>query len=174
MNQHRFPFSECVALQDPYCAWDKINGKCKSYGSPRWNDDTVFYQNVQTGQHAACPSGRIGSKDGSNMGEQKGYPRDRDYDGMRHRDQSGGEVINIMQEKDFNGNGPHISPEIINALYSVETLVIAVLSGVTFALLVGFITGYLCGRRCHKDEDDNLPYPDTEYEYFEQRQNVNR
>lgn len=56
----------------------------------------------------------------------------------------------------------------------METLVIAVLSGVTFALLVGFIAGYLCGRRCHKDEDDNLPYPDTEYEYFEQRQNVNR
>lgn len=97
-------FSECVALQDPYCAWDKINGKCKSYGSPRWNDDTVFYQNVQTGQHAACPSGRMASKD-STLGEQKGYPRDRDYDGMRHRDQSGGEVINIMQEKDFNGNG---------------------------------------------------------------------
>lgn len=50
----------------------------------------------------------------------------------------------------------------------------AVLAGAIFALLVGFITGYFCGRRCHKDEDDNLPYPDTEYEYFEQRQNVNR
>lgn len=50
----------------------------------------------------------------------------------------------------------------------------AVLAGVIFSLLVGFITGYFCGRRCHKDEDDNLPYPDTEYEYFEQRQNINR
>lgn len=27
---------------------------------------------------------------------------------------------------------------------------------------------------CHKDVDDNLPYPDPEYEYFEQRQKVNR
>lgn len=50
----------------------------------------------------------------------------------------------------------------------------AVLAGSIFSLLVGFFTGYFCGRRCHKDEDDNLPYPDTEYEYFEQRQNVNR
>lgn len=70
--------------------------------------------------------------------------------------------------------GPQISADVINAQYSVETLVMAVLAGAIFALLVGFITGYFCGRRCHKDEDDNLPYPDTEYEYFEQRQNVNR
>lgn len=70
--------------------------------------------------------------------------------------------------------GPHISPDIINAQYTVETLVMAVLAGSIFSLLVGFFTGYFCGRRCHKDEDDNLPYPDTEYEYFEQRQNVNR
>jgi len=70
--------------------------------------------------------------------------------------------------------GPQISADIINAQYTVETLVMAVLAGSIFSLLVGFFTGYFCGRRCHKDEDDNLPYPDTEYEYFEQRQNVNR
>jgi semaphorin 6 len=58
--------------------------------------------------------------------------------------------------------------------YTVETLVIAVVAGSVAALVVGFATGYLCGRKCHKDDDDNLPYPDTEYEYFEQRQNVNR
>lgn len=50
----------------------------------------------------------------------------------------------------------------------------AVVAGAVLALVVGFIAGYFCGRKCHKDEDDNLPYPDTEYEYFEQRQNINR
>lgn len=60
------------------------------------------------------------------------------------------------------------------AQYSVETLIMAVVAGAVSALVVGFIGGYLCGRKCHKDEDDNLPYPDTEYEYFEQRQNMNR
>jgi len=49
--------SECVALQDPYCAWDKIAGKCRSHGAPRWLEENYFYQNVATGQHAACPSG---------------------------------------------------------------------------------------------------------------------
>lgn len=58
--------------------------------------------------------------------------------------------------------------------YSIETLVMAVVAGALSALFVGFVTGYLCGKKCRKDEDDNLPYPDTEYEYFEQRQNVNR
>lgn len=58
--------------------------------------------------------------------------------------------------------------------YSAETLALAVAAGALAALAFGFLAGYVCGRKCHKDEDDNLPYPDTEYEYFEQRQNINR
>lgn len=55
---HLICHSECVALQDPYCAWDKIAGKCRSHGAPRWLEENYFYQNVATGQHAACPSGK--------------------------------------------------------------------------------------------------------------------
>lgn len=178
--------SECVALQDPYCAWDKIAGKCRSHGAPRWLEENYFYQNVATGQHAACPSGKMSTKD-ANAVEQKGYRNDMDRMDAHHRGGGGhggglhlggiggGEVINIMQDKNYDGSGgPQISADVITAQYTVETLVMAVLAGAIFALLVGFITGYFCGRRCHKDEDDNLPYPDTEYEYFEQRQNINR
>jgi semaphorin 6 len=143
-----------VALQDPYCAWDKIAGKCRSHGAPRWGEENYFYQSVATGVHAACPSGK--GKD-SNIGEQGPYRDDMTYDS--HRPRKDGEIINIMQEKDYNENRPHITPEIINAQYTVETLVMAVLAGAIFAVLVGFVTGYFCGRRCHKDEDDNLPYP---------------
>lgn len=168
--------SECVALQDPYCAWDKIAGKCRSHGAPRWLEENYFYQNVATGQHAACPSGKMSSKD-ANAGEQKSYRNDMDLlDSHRpSKDQSSGEVINIMQDKNFDGNGgPQIAPDVVPVQYSVETVIIAVLAGGIFAMLVGFLMGYFCGRRCRKDEDDNLPYPDTEYEYFEQRQNINR
>lgn len=70
--------------------------------------------------------------------------------------------------------GPEVKAADPTSQYSVETLVMAVVAGALAAMLVGFIAGYLCGRKCKKDEDDNLPYPDTEYEYFEQRQNVNR
>ncbi len=49
-------------------------------------------------------------------------------------------------------------------------LVITVSAGAVAALVVGFVTGYCCGRKCRKDDDAaHLPYPDTEYEYFEQR-----
>ncbi|EDW03507.1 GH11272 [Drosophila grimshawi] len=154
--------SECVALQDPYCAWDKIAGKCRSHGAPRWLEENYFYQNVATGQHAACPSGKINSKD-ANVGEQKGFRNDMDLLDSRRQSKDQEIIDNI--DKNFE--------DIINAQYTVETLVMAVLAGSIFSLLVGFFTGYFCGRRCHKDEDDNLPYPDTEYEYFEQRQNVN-
>lgn len=76
---------------------------------------------------------------------------------------------------DFFETGPEVSAaDSPVPQYSVETLVIAVVAGAIAALFVGFISGYLCGRKCRKDEDDNLPYPDTEYEYFEQRANVNR
>lgn len=83
-------------------------------------------------------------------------------------------VGDVTIHKKIKTQAPHISADVIHAQYTVETLVMAVIAGAIFALLVGFLTGYFCGRRCHKDDDDNLPYPDTEYEYFEQRQNMNR
>ena len=69
------------------------------------------------------------------------------------------------------GTGPRISPNESQAKYTVETLAIAVAAGSLAALFLGFVLGYCCGRKCRKNEEDNLPYPDTEYEYFEQRQN---
>jgi semaphorin 6 len=76
---------------------------------------------------------------------------------------------------DFRVPGPEVSAaDSPLPQYSVETLAMAVVAGSVAALMVGFVTGYFCGRKCHKEEEDNLPYPDTEYEYFEQRQTVNR
>lgn len=154
--------SDCVALQDPYCAWDKIVGKCRSHGAPRWTDETYFYSQVATGQHQACPSGKIGGK--ATIESQ----RDLDEFDLRSGRNPG------TQSKSSDESGPQITADVMGAQYTVETVVMAVLAAAIFAMLVGFITGYFCGRRCHKDEDDNLPYPDTEYEYFEQRSNINR
>ena len=62
--------------------------------------------------------------------------------------------------------------ETSQVLFSLETLIITVSAGAVAALVVGFVTGFCCGRRCHKDDNTlvgHLGYPDTEYEYFEQR-----
>lgn len=79
-----------------------------------------------------------------------------------------------LDEDDLRGtgnDGPRISPDESQPKYTVETLAIAVAAGSLAALFLGFVLGYCCGRKCRKNEEDNMPYPDTEYEYFEQRQN---
>jgi len=48
-------------------------------------------------------------------------------------------------------------------LFSLETLIITVSAGAVAALVVGFVTGYCCGRRCQKDAEigtlGHLGYP---------------
>ncbi|KAG1681096.1 Semaphorin-1A [Nymphon striatum] len=48
--------SECVALQDPYCAWDTASQRCGSNGYPNWSAND-FIQNVKEGYHSECPGG---------------------------------------------------------------------------------------------------------------------
>lgn len=109
--------SDCVALQDPYCAWDKIAGKCRSHGAPRWTEETYFYSNIATGQHAACPSGKTG-KD-PNVGEHKGYRDEFEMRQAKDGDNSNG------NDKNYDGTGgPQITAGVINAQYTVETVVV--------------------------------------------------
>lgn len=98
--------SECVALQDPYCAWDKQQGKCRSQGPPRWNEETFFYQSVATGQHSACPPGKISSKDAGSLGGlSSNQPKMYNPDSMLpSKDQPEGQVINIMQDKEYESS----------------------------------------------------------------------
>ncbi|XP_046434488.1 semaphorin-1A isoform X3 [Neodiprion fabricii] len=166
---------ECVALQDPYCAWDKIEGKCRALVGPAATDASRFLQSVASGIHASCPPSKSLNKDAGSVGaisaNQNKFPQDSM---IPNKESQGGEIINIMQDEEQQNSGPAVSAaDSPPPQYSVETLVMAVVAGALAALLVGFVAGYLCGRKCRKDEDDNLPYPDTEYEYFEQRQTVN-
>ncbi|XP_039278042.1 semaphorin-1A [Nilaparvata lugens] len=169
--------SECVALQDPYCAWDKTVSKCRSVGSggARWTDEKVFYQSVATGSHPACPASKVMNKEAGNYGGFSLYKSyNEDHSGQASKESPEGEVFTMTREEEDHYNGPQVTTaESLPNQYSIETLVLAVLTASLAALAFGFLAGYFCGRKCHKDEDDNLPYPDTEYEYFEQRQNVN-
>jgi len=46
--------TECVALQDPYCAWEVRAKRCSS-GDWTRNMASSFLQSVETGQHKGCP-----------------------------------------------------------------------------------------------------------------------
>lgn len=91
---------------------------------------------------------------------------DAGMDGSLDLDDADDDVSSVR-----GNDGPRISPDESQPKYTVETLAIAVAAGSLAALFLGFVLGYCCGRKCRKNEEDNMPYPDTEYEYFEQRQN---
>ncbi|XP_020291407.1 semaphorin-1A isoform X2 [Pseudomyrmex gracilis] len=168
--------NECVGLQDPYCAWDKVEGKCRALVGPAVTDVNRFLQSVATGIHGNCPASKGINKDASSVGAiSSNTPKFPSDPMIPNKDgQINGEIINIMQNEEQDNSGPEVfAADTPPPQYPVETLVMAVVAGALAALLVGFVAGYFCGRKCKKDEDDNLPYPDTEYEYFEQRQNVN-
>jgi hypothetical protein len=51
-------YRECVALQDPYCAWDNVVQRCTALGSPDWSAGKKrFIQSIAHGEHKAC--GRV-------------------------------------------------------------------------------------------------------------------
>jgi semaphorin 6 len=55
---------DCVALQDPYCAWDQVKEECVEHSTisrlvdisnPFSNDNGNLIQQLETGFHTACP-----------------------------------------------------------------------------------------------------------------------
>lgn len=102
-------FSECVALQDPYCAWDKVQGKCRSHGSGRWGEESFFFQSVSTGTHSACPPSKIGKDAGSvgGLSDRSTQPKfNLDHQSMK--DRPDGQVINIVHEnKEYENTGEY-------------------------------------------------------------------
>ncbi|XP_065211719.1 semaphorin-1A isoform X2 [Planococcus citri] len=159
--------SECVALQDPYCAWDKTVGSCRSVTPFKGPDEKFFFQNIANGVHQACPASKILDKHASNLGGLSSNLKTASTSNSGRRSNNfqnvggGGETDDVIVTEDNGGR------------YSINIWLLAIITGTLAALVAGFVAGFVCGRKCQKDDDDNIPYPDTEYEYFEQRQNVN-
>lgn len=144
--------SECVALQDPYCAWDKNKNKCHTYTSGK-----EMIQNVSEGVHTDCGNT-----------EKKVKPPAHSASINR---ESSGTLPPIHSQPDV-GDHDITRAQTVPQQFTAETLAIAVASATIGALILGFITGFFCGKKCNKDEDNQL-YADTDYEYFDQRQNPN-
>lgn len=144
--------SECVALQDPYCSWYKDIHKCQLT-----TQDKESIQNVSEGVHSDCGKPEI---------KTKGPSRSASVDNW--------DTTGTPPPDHGHSNPDHNLPSTIGVplQFTAETLAIAVASATIGALILGFITGFFCGKKCNKDEDNQL-YADTDYEYFDQRQNPN-
>ncbi|XP_069678505.1 semaphorin-1A isoform X4 [Periplaneta americana] len=157
---------ECVALQDPYCAWDNVEARCTAVGSPDWSAGKKrFIQSISHGEHKAC--GRVTTGDPV-LSNQPGSDFDSDFDINDNSD--------IVIEVDESNVIPNTLAEINHAgaklpssqeklpIYTAETLSIAVATSCLAALVVGFVSGFLFSRRCRGEDYSNMPYPDQRHQ----------
>lgn len=98
-----------MALQDPYCAWDRVDGKCRALVGPAATDASRFLQSVATGLHASCPPGKSMNKDAGSVGaisaNQNKFPQDSM---VSNKESQGGEIINIMQDEEQSNSGEQL------------------------------------------------------------------
>ncbi|XP_065333547.1 semaphorin-1A-like isoform X7 [Cloeon dipterum] len=110
---------ECVALQDPYCAWSVLQERCVAGGTAQaWTSiGGRLLQNISSGEHSGC-------------GAEATPP------------------VAVQTEKN-SPNGPklHASQE-RPQIYSADTLAVAVVVAIVVALAIGFTAGFAISRRC--------------------------
>lgn len=153
---------ECVALQDPYCSWDKTRGACSSSRTRLWKRD-LFIQNVEEGTDPRCREGR--SSSGGTTPQRSPH-----HSASRHDTPGGGSPPSSSSTTetgdDLNEGGTTGASRGHQYMYTAETLAIAVTTSIVSSLVVGFISGYIFSRRCKSEEVDS-PYDDAHY--LEQR-----
>ncbi|KAF0305032.1 Semaphorin-1A [Amphibalanus amphitrite] len=169
---------ECVALQDPYCAWHLRRKRCVPVDFERLSASELV-QNVREGVSRHCPegvtkAGQYGRNMDSLDSSGPAFGADQPLSFQSERGPRRHERPMSGDKGDSGNDGrPSVSgPVAADDLFTAETLAVAVAITAIVALLLGFAAGHCCARRCRKD-DANMPYADTDYTYFDQRQNVN-
>ncbi len=89
--------AECVALQDPYCAWEVRSARC---GSGDWTKNMAgaFLQAVSTGTHEQCPGSSAAAAEKFGPAEEQGFSWVAKF-----IDYKLGQVVNIVDERMFRG-----------------------------------------------------------------------
>ena len=138
---------QCVGLQDPYCAWDVREDKCKGAQSWAKGSQAAFLQSVPTGRHAQCPGGEealapVPALDhsrllGTVINQVTGGPSTKEQSEARG---AGGQRADSGPGSSLvDSETPTIEASVV--LFSLETLIITVSAGAVAALVVGFVTG---------------------------------
>ncbi|GLH01245.1 Semaphorin-1A [Gryllus bimaculatus] len=183
---------ECVALQDPYCAWDTTEQRCTAVGSPDWSaGKRRFIQNITKGEHkacgrpvadeevatATCPPCSCVCPSPSSSSEAMvatGDPVQSNHPGSEiEPDIDNNEIVIEVDESNVI---PNTLAEINHAgaklpssqeklpIYTAETLSIAVATSCLAALAVGFVSGFLFSRRCRGEDYSDMPFPDQRHQ----------
>ncbi|XP_067003213.2 semaphorin-1A isoform X3 [Anabrus simplex] len=170
---------ECVALQDPYCAWDNTEQICTAVGSPDWSAGKKrFIQNIARGEHKAC--GHVQTEEvvpavpSQQATKENGDPVHSNHPGSDSEpDIVNNEIVievdesnlfhNTLAEINHAGSKLPSSQEKL-PIYTAETLSIAVATSCLAALAVGFVSGFLFSRRCRGEDYSDMPFPDQRHQ----------
>jgi len=116
--------SECVALQDPYCAWNPLTSRCVTVGSVSTSSQSSLIQDISAGYSDQCPD--------------NGINKGKDYPQSASRSKSTEPKVGASQS--------------VVGVYSAETFAIAVVVACFASLIVGFLSGLMFSRRCKLEE----------------------
>lgn len=154
--------TSCVALKDPHCAWNVAKAKCVDKTRFKLADESELLQDIWNGKHAACHNRELFTTTTAPPTVQS---MNRNVDVITHP-----EEIDIYVEID-NGieQMPHVEASKDDVIYTSTTLTTASLLTAIFALLVGFVSGFLTSRKCSKDN-----YRTCGHHYLEQQRNLNK
>ncbi|XP_071446047.1 semaphorin-1A-like isoform X4 [Hetaerina americana] len=158
---------ECIALQDPYCAWDPQQQLCLAVGSPEWSVGNRFIQNVAVGEHPMCAE--AGDPVQSLDPIVNEFDQDIDNNEILIELAETNIIPNTLAEINQAGPKLHASQERLST-YTTETLAIAVATACVAALVVGFVSGFLFSRRCRAEEYSSspnyhdMPFPDQRHQ----------
>ena len=146
--------SSCVALRDPYCAWDASRAVCASLHDHDRVDSASFVQNVDKGEHRQC-----GKDEGEDEGESREEPSSSQVllDAKNEGKDDYSSSSSSDEEEDNNSFSILYGHE-VDSSYTAEELSMAVATSCVCALVVGFITGFLLARRCSCSRQDENPY----------------
>ncbi|KAL4712745.1 hypothetical protein ACJJTC_008042 [Scirpophaga incertulas] len=162
---------DCVALQDPHCAWDSKQQQCSWVGNRQFANPDRFLQNVEYGKTDICnklPSLMSGERHNNrNPGTKR--PLSLDSEIHQKTDDMQNEIVNIeapnvlSEERNTYINKHETDLLTVEAadgnIYSAQALLTAVVASCLVTLMVGFVIGYLFSRRFrHPFFTDTSPF----------------
>lgn len=153
--------TECVALQDPYCAWDSERSACVNPNMRVRNKDS-YVQSIEEGWDHRCGQGRpapASSNGPLRSPHQYQGGEDAAHSASRPLGDQGAVAGSSLHGDQRTGGGA-------SQFYTAETLAIAVTTSIVSSLVVGFISGYIFSRRCRSDDEAEEACPADDYSRY--------
>ncbi|XP_052743584.1 semaphorin-1A [Bicyclus anynana] len=163
---------ECVALQDPHCAWDSKQQQCAWVGNRQFPNPERFLQNIETGKTDICNKlpALLPSERHNNRSPATKKPTQTEPNRLLPNNDIQNEILievvetNVLSEEKGSSNNKHETDLLTveaaeNNIYSAQALLTAVVASCLVTLMVGFVIGYLFSRRFrHPFFTDTSPF----------------